>query len=228
MDKEVFVERIFTRIARRYDLMNLLMTGGMWRLWQRVFQRQSGIGAGDRVLDVGCGTGELSLLMARKGAQVVGIDLSEGMLAVGREKVAQAGLTAQVALLPGNASHLEFADGEFDAVASAFVLRNVADLECCLAEMARVVRPGGRAAILELSHPPNRLVSLGFWTYFRVVPPLLGSWARQAYSWLPQSLLTFPDADGLAARLKAAGFTQVGYRRLTGGIVCLHTARRPV
>lgn len=227
-DKQAFVEGLFTRIAPRYDLMNLLMTGGCWRLWQRAFERQAGIGPGDRVLDVGCGTAELSILMAgRRGARVVGIDLSPGMLEVGRRKVERAGLGDRIELSEGNALDLPFADAGFDAVASAFVMRNVADLDRALAEMHRVVRPGGRLAVMELSHPPNALVRVPFWLYFQAVPPLLGSWARDAYSWLPRSLRTFPDAAGLVARLQRAGWADVGYRRLTGGIVCLHTARRP-
>src|SRR5690348_1025169 len=134
--KEAFVEQLFGRIARHYDLMNLLMTGGMWRWWQRVFERRSGIGAGDQVLDVGCGTAELSLLMARRGARVTGVDLSEGMLAVGREKVERAGLGERIELRLGNALQLPFADASFDAAASAFVMRNVANLDQALREMA--------------------------------------------------------------------------------------------
>jgi demethylmenaquinone methyltransferase/2-methoxy-6-polyprenyl-1,4-benzoquinol methylase len=228
VDKEAFVERLFTRIAPRYDAMNLVMTAGCWRLWQRAFERRCGVGPGDRVLDVGCGTAELSILMAaRNGARVTGVDLSQGMLAVGREKVRRRGLEDRIDLVPGNALDLPFADRSFDAVASAFVMRNVADLDRALAEMRRVVRPGGRLAVMELSHPPSALVRAPFWLYFRTVPPLLGSWAREAYSWLPRSLKTFPDADGLARRLAAAGWSDVRYRRLTFGIVCLHTARRP-
>ena len=227
-EKQAFVEGLFTRIAPRYDLMNILMTGGCWRLWQRAFARYAGIEPGDRVCDVGCGTAELSILMAvRKDAAVTGVDLSEGMLAVGRRKLAERGLEGRVQLLAGNALDLPFADGSFDAAATAFVMRNVADLDRALAEMHRVVRPGGRLALMELSHPPCAWIRVPFWIYFQAVPPLLGSWAREAYSWLPQSLKTFPDADGLVGRLVRAGWSEVGYRRLSGGIVCLHTARRP-
>jgi demethylmenaquinone methyltransferase/2-methoxy-6-polyprenyl-1,4-benzoquinol methylase len=223
--REAFVRSIFDGIAGRYDAMNLLMTAGLWRLWQRAFVRHAGIGAGARVLDVGCGTAELTLVLARMvgpGGRVVGVDFSEGMLAVGRAKVARSPLADRIELRHGDALDLPFAAGTFDAAASAFVMRNVADLDRALAEMARVVRPGGRLAILELSHPrgPLRRVLL---FYVRRVLPLLGSWAREAYAWLPRSLDGFPDAEVMAARAEASGWRDVRFLRLTSGLVALHT-----
>ena len=235
-DKAVFIPTLFDRIARHYDLMNLLMTAGVWRLWQRAFRRGAGIGPGQRVLDVGCGTAELSLLLARltgPAGAVVGVDVSAGMLAVGRRKVAASRAAARIELLEGDALALPFADGAFDAAASAFVMRNVADLDLALREMARVVRPGGRIAVLELSHPTAPLVRGPFLFYFRRLLPLLGTWATRAglpvapYAWLPRSLETFPGAEAFAARLSAAGFAGVRFTRLSAGIVCLHTALRP-
>jgi demethylmenaquinone methyltransferase/2-methoxy-6-polyprenyl-1,4-benzoquinol methylase len=155
------------------------------------------------------------------------------MLAIGRRKVAALPEGARIALRQGDALALPFADAAFDAAASAFVMRNVADLDRALREMARVVRPGGRLAILELSHPPARAVRLPYLFYFRRLLPLLGTWAARAglpvapYAWLPRSLESFPGAEAFAARIAAAGFADVRFRRLTAGIVCLHTARRP-
>ena len=234
--KEEFIPSLFDRIAAHYDAMNIVMTAGVWRHWQAVFRRQCGVREGDRVLDVGCGTAELSLLMADLvGPQghVTGVDISEGMLEIGRRKVAAAGRGDRVTLLHGDALRLPFEDDRFDAVGSAFVMRNVADLDQALREMVRVVRPGGRVAIMELSHPPASLIRAPFLFYFRRVLPLLGVWADRAglpvapYAWLPKSLESFPDAEELARRMLRAGMADVRFLRLTAGIVCLHTAVVP-
>lgn len=236
-EKERFVRALFDTIAPRYDLMNLVMTLGAWRVWQGAFLRHGGLRPGDRVLDVGCGTGDLCLLAARQvgpGGRVTGVDIAEEMLAIARRKVARAGLSDRVALLAANGLDLPFPDGSFDVVTSGFVLRNVGDLRRALAEMARVLRPGGRAVVLELSHPSHPLVRVPFRLYFTRVVPLLGLWAARRwrgpvapYAWLPVSWKDFPDARGLADRMAAAGFGQVRWIPLTGGIACLHVACKP-
>jgi demethylmenaquinone methyltransferase/2-methoxy-6-polyprenyl-1,4-benzoquinol methylase len=235
-DRAEFIPSLFDRIARHYDLMNMIMTAGVWRSWQRTFRRHAGIGPGSAVLDVGCGTAELSLLLAQMtepGGTVAGIDISERMLEVGREKVGRSRFRDRIRLQQGDALALPFADGTFDAAASAFVMRNVSDLDGALREAARALRPGGRLAIMELSHPPAAIIRVPYLLYFRHILPLLGTWAARArlpvapYAWLPRSLETFPPAEAFAARIAAAGFADVRFRRLTGGIVCLHTARRP-
>ena len=235
LDRAAFIPNLFDRIAPHYDLMNLVMTAGVWRVWQRAFRRHAGIPPGARILDVGCGTAELSLLLAAltgPAGEVVGVDVSPRMLEVGLRKVAAARPAARVRLLEGDALALPFDGGAFDAAASAFVMRNVADLGRALREMHRAVRPGGRLAILELSHPPSPLLRIPYLFYFRRVLPLLGTWAARAglpvapYAWLPKSLETFPAAEAFAAAIQSAGFSDVRFRRLTGGIVCLHTALR--
>jgi demethylmenaquinone methyltransferase/2-methoxy-6-polyprenyl-1,4-benzoquinol methylase len=235
-DKAAFVPELFDSIAAHYDLMNVVMTAGFWWIWQQGFRRLAGIPAGSQVLDIGCGTAELSLLLADlvgPQGRVVGVDLSPGMLEVGRRKVARSSLAPRIELLPGDALALPFEDQRFDAAASAFVMRNVSDLDRALREAARVVRPGGRVAIMELSHPPASPLRAPFLFYFQRVLPLLGRWAARAglpvapYAWLPQSLQTFPGAEELAQRMEAAGLTQVRFHRMTIGAVCLHLGEVP-
>ena len=236
MDKAEFIPSLFDHIAPHYDLMNIVMTAGVWWLWLRAFRKRAGIPSGAQVLDVGCGTAELSLLMADMlgpQARIVGVDVSAGMLEVGQRKVAASRAADRVRLQQGDALALPFADNSFDAAASAWVMRNVADLDRALSEMARVVRPGGHIAIMELSHPPRTPLMIPYMFYFRRVLPLLGTWAVRAglpvapYAWLPKSLETFPGAEALVERMRAAGLGDPRFLRLTGGIACLHTATVP-
>jgi len=230
------VRDLFDRIAERYDLVNRVMTLGMDVGWRRRTVRELRLPAGALVADLACGTGDLCLLAARRvgpEGRVTGVDISEEMLAVGRRKVAEAGLADRVDLLRANALDLPFPDRSFDVVTSGFVLRNLADLPRALAEMARVLRPGGRAVILELSHPTNPLVRVPFRFYFTRVVPLLGAWAARGwkgpvapYAWLPVSWRSFPDAPRLAGMLREAGFAEVRWLPLTGGIACLHVAEK--
>ncbi len=236
--KEEFVHRLFDAIADRYDLMNRVLTAGVWGRWLGAFRRAAVPPAGGTALDVGCGTADLTLIMAEAvgpGGRVVGLDLSEAMLAVARRKVRRRGLEGRVALVRGNALDLPFPADSFDLVASGFVLRNVAHLPRALEEMARVTRPGGRVVVLELSHPPLALVRVPFELYFRRVVPLLGRWAARRlpgpvapYDWLPLSWESFPDAPSLAALFRESGLADVEYRFLTGGIACLHWGRKPL
>lgn len=236
MNKATYVRDLFDGIADRYDRMNLIMTAGVWRFWQVAFRRHNGVREGQRVLDVGCGTGEQVRILARQvgpSGRVVGLDLSPRMLAVAEAKVAASPWAGRVELRQGDALCLPFPDGDFDAVTCAFALRNVADLDAALREMCRVLRPGGRVTILELSHP-HPFVRRPFLFYFERVVPLLGRWASRRlpgrlppYAWLPQSLRGFPSAPELARRLEAAGFEAVRFLPLTCGIACLHLGRRP-
>ncbi|MBO2518160.1 MAG: class I SAM-dependent methyltransferase [Firmicutes bacterium] len=242
VEKARYVQDLFNGIARRYDRMNLIMTGGIWRYWQWRFRKLAGFQPGERVLDVCCGTGDLTFLAAREvgpRGEVVGLDFSAGMLEVARQKTAALGPAqaelASIHWVEGDALALPFPDGSFDRVVTSFGMRNVADVARAFQEMARVVRPGGWVVCLELSHPPHPLVRVPYLAYFRHVVPLLGAWARHLsrgegpapYQWLPQSLEGFPDQEGLAAILRAAGLEAVRYTNLTGGIVCVHQGRKP-
>ena len=238
-EREVYIQHVFDAIAERYDGMNLLMTLGMLRYWQRVFRRHTGLKPGGQALDVACGTAELALIMARQvgpSGHVWGVDISPEMVRVGQRKVERAGLAGRITLQAGNALDLPFEDGSFDCVATGFALRNVANIPQALREMARVTRPGGRVVCLELSHPPSWWVRYPFQLYFRHVVPWLGRWSERRfrysegltpYRWLPESLRGFPDQRRLAEHFREAGLAPVYYRNLSGGIVCLHVGIKP-
>ncbi|MCL4425630.1 MAG: class I SAM-dependent methyltransferase [Firmicutes bacterium] len=238
-DKADFVRKLFNSIAYRYDAMNLVMTGGLFSYWQRVFLHYTGFQPGQRVLDVCTGTAGLALLLARQvqpGGQVVGIDFSEDMLTVGRAKVERSPYRDAVELVPGDAMDLPFADDTFDGATIGFALRNVADISRTLSEMRRVVKAGGRVLSLELSHPRHPLVGVPYGLYFGKVVPWLGRLNEKGFSWggglrpytyLPLSLQNFPRQDKLAELFRLAGLERVGYRELTGGIVSIHYASKP-
>ncbi len=224
-----YVEAMFSRIVPRYDLMNALMSLGQDRHWRDLTVDGVCLRPGARALDVATGTGELALELARRGATlVVGLDFTAAMLAAAREKAAARGLDS-VRFVAGDALALPFEDASFDAVTVGFGLRNVSDLPRALAEMARVLRPGGRMACLELTHSPVRPFALASRPYLYGVVPLLGSIVagnREAYTYLPESVERFPAAPRLAAMMRAAGFREAGYRLLNFGTVAIHVGVR--
>ena len=212
------VRSMFDRIAPVYDLMNRVMTAGLDQRWRRLTVRKV-VSPGDRVLDACCGTGDLAVA-ARKAAagEVVGLDFSERMLERARRK------DAAVEWVRGDLLELPFEDGSFDAATVGFGVRNVADLDRGLAELRRVLRPGGRLGVLEITRPRGPL-RLFYRLWFDVLIPLAGKIlpGGKAYTYLPASVRRFPGPDELAALLRAQGFADVTYQRLGGGIVALHT-----
>jgi demethylmenaquinone methyltransferase/2-methoxy-6-polyprenyl-1,4-benzoquinol methylase len=211
------VRRMFDRIAPVYDAMNRLMTAGLDRRWRRE-TAAAVVRPGDRVLDVCCGTGDLALAAAEVGGKVTGLDFSEAMLERARAKEPAIGWVS------GDALALPFADDSFEAVTIGFGLRNLADAEHGLAEMRRVLSPGGRVAILEITRPRGVLAPFyRFW--FDGVIPLAGKVlpGGSAYSYLPASVRRFPDPNGLAKLMDDAGFEEIRWRLFAGGIVALHT-----
>ena len=206
------VQRMFDRIAPVYDVMNRVMTAGLDQRWRRATVR-----SGDRVLDACCGTGDLALACERVGGRVVGLDFSERMLERARRK------SATVEWVRGDLLELPFEDGSFDAATVGFGVRNVADLERSLRELRRVLRLGGRLGILEITSPRGPL-KVFYRLWFDRIVPLVGKLLRggSAYTYLPASVRRFPGPEELAALLERAGFGEVSFRLLAGGIVALH------
>ncbi|HET9507086.1 MAG TPA: bifunctional demethylmenaquinone methyltransferase/2-methoxy-6-polyprenyl-1,4-benzoquinol methylase UbiE [Gaiellaceae bacterium] len=216
------VRTMFDRIAPVYDLMNRVMTAGLDQRWRRLAVRLV-VRPGDRVLDACCGTGDLALAARDAGADVVGLDFSEPMLERARRK------GPQLEWVHGDVLALPFEDASFDAATVGFGVRNVEDLDRGIAELARVLRPGGRLAILEITKPRGLLKPF-YKLWFDVLIPLAGKLlpGGKAYTYLPASVRRFPGPQELARLVEARGFAGVSYRLLAGGIVALHTGtRRP-
>jgi demethylmenaquinone methyltransferase / 2-methoxy-6-polyprenyl-1,4-benzoquinol methylase len=212
------VRTMFDRIAPVYDLMNRVMTAGLDGRWRRM-TAEAVVRREDRVLDACCGTGDLALADERAGGRVVGLDFSQRMLERARRK------SASVEWVRGDLLDLPFAEESFDAATVGFGVRNVADLERSLRELRRVLRPGGRLGILEITEPRGLLRPFYRLWFYGIVPLLVGRVLRggSAYSYLPASVRRFPGPEDLSALLERAGFTDVSYRLLAGGIVALHT-----
>ena len=214
------VRAMFDRIAPVYDAMNRVFTMGLDGRWRRLAAAEA-VRPGDRVLDAACGTGDLALADRKAGGEVTGLDFSERMLERARRK------SSQIKWVQGDALALPFDDASFDAATIGFGIRNVDDLDAGLRELARVVRPGGRLAVLEITRPTGVLRPF-FRLWFDVLIPLAGKVlpGGAAYSYLPASVRRFPGPDDLADALRRAGFADVGHRLLAGGIVSLHVGRR--
>lgn len=213
---------MFDAVARRYDLTNTVLSLGQDRSWRRETCAALGIGPGDRVLDLAAGTAVSTVELAASGAWCVAADFSVGMLSAGRQR--------DVPKVAGDATRLPFADESFDAVTISFGLRNVVDHVAGLEEMARVTRPGGRLVVCEFSTPTNRAFATLYKEYLmKALPRMARAVASNpdAYVYLAESIRAWPDQAGLARRIEAAGWSQVRWRNLTGGIVALHAAVKP-
>ena len=216
------VRAMFDRIAGVYDVMNSVMTAGLHHRWRERAVDLARVGHGSRALDVATGTGDLAIELASRGASVVGSDFSEGMLDVARRKAPA--LTWE----QGNALALPYGDASFDAATVGFGARNFSDLEQGLREMARVVRPGGRVVVLEITTPQKPPLSTFFSLWFDRIVPLLGKLADEpeAYTYLPSSVKRFPAPQALGAELAAAGLADVRWILTAGGIIALHSGTK--
>ena len=242
--KQALVDDVFHSVARRYDLMNDLMSGGLHRAWKDVLvtavnpPRPKGRpGRLDdktkqpfALLDLASGTGDVALRIADiggPGTRITVADINPEMLAVGRERAAKAG--RDIAFIEANAESLPLPDRAFDVVTIAFGIRNVVDRAAGLAEMVRVLKPGGRAVILEFSNPKSRFFKGLYHFYFRRVLPAIGGLLskRSAYQYLPDSVLEFPDRQSFMAMMATAGFVDIVYHDLTCGIATVYVGTRP-
>lgn len=232
-ERQGLVNQVFASVAERYDLMNDLMSGGLHRLWKREFVAMLNAPRGPapfRLLDVAGGTGDIALRYARDSgpaATAVICDISPEMLAVGRRRIAEAGLQSRIACVEGNAEALPFETSSFDAYTVAFGIRNVTHIDKALAEAYRVLKPGGRWLCLEFSECQMPILDRLYDFHSFEVIPRLGQWAAGAaepYRYLVESIRRFPNQESFAGLIREAGFRRVTYRNLTGGIAAIHSA----
>lgn len=224
------IRRMFAAIAPRYDFLNRLLSFRRDVVWRRAAAAEAALPPRGMALDVATGTADLALEVARQhpvARRVVGLDPCEPMLLLGRRKAA--GREPRVVLTAGAAEALPFREGTFDAVLVAFGIRNVTDRDGALAEMHRVLRPGGRAIVLEFFQPRGTAFAALYRFYSTVLLPRIGGWISgvpEAYAYLPASVAAFPDPGAFAEAMRAAGFGAVRWRALTGGIACIHVGLR--
>jgi demethylmenaquinone methyltransferase / 2-methoxy-6-polyprenyl-1,4-benzoquinol methylase len=233
-DKVRYVRRMFDAIAPRYDLVNTLISAGRHRVWKRAAAALAAAPPGGRAIDVCCGTGDLALLLARQvgpGGRVVGVDFSLEMLGIARRRADAAGLGGICRFVPGDAEALPAPDAAFDAATVGFGIRNAGHPDAALRELCRVLRPGGRLAVLEFSRPRNPVVRGLYDLYSFSLMAWLGRVASRhpdAYLYLPTSVRRWPDQDAFAGMLRGAGFDRVRYRNFISGITAIHVATRPL
>lgn len=231
--EQVRVAGMFDRISGKYDFLNCIFSAGIDRYWRREAVRSLGLQSGSRILDVATGTAEMALEACRQHpqAQLTGVDISEGMLELGRQKIHRKGLADRIDLLFGAAESLPFKEGFFDAAMVAFGVRNFEDLSQGLREMLRVVRPGGKLVILEFSRPRESWFRKLFDFYFRRVMPWIGrkiSSDREAYQYLPDTVLHFPCGTDFLNIMQDCGYERLRARTLTFGLVTLYSGFRPL
>lgn len=222
------VDALFSTIAMRYDLVNDIQSAGLHRLWKRKMARLVALGESEQALDVCCGTGDLIVRLAKGGGRVGGVDMNGAMLNVARRRLAKRNI-AQSRLYQADALQLPFGDGQFDVVTIAYGLRNLADYKIGLQEIFRVLKPGGRLAILDFGKPPNRFLRGLYYQYLRWVLPVFG-WlfcgSASAYAYILDSLEKYPAQSGVKDMLDEIGFSSVNVANIMLGTMSLHIARR--
>jgi demethylmenaquinone methyltransferase/2-methoxy-6-polyprenyl-1,4-benzoquinol methylase len=225
MDKQPGdVSGMFDGVARHYDRTNAIMSVGNAGLWRAATVRAVDPQAGERILDVAAGTGTSSAALARPGVSVVALDFSPGMAAEGRRR------HPKLEFVEGDAEKLPFPDDSFDAVTISFGLRNVEHPKTALAEMYRVLKPGGRLVVCEFSRPPRTIFRAGYAVYMRYIMPAVAAVAssnKDAYGYLRESIQQWPDQGTLSQWIRGVGFTRVAHRNLTTGVVALHRGHKP-
>lgn len=230
-DKADMVRGVFDSVASRYDIMNDLMSAGMHRLWKRYTIDQAAVRPGHKVLDLAGGTGDLAREFSRKvgkDGQVVLADINAAMLRQGRSRLIDAGVSGNVSIAQVDAQDLPFADATFDCITMAFGLRNVTDKDAALASMFRVLKPGGKAMILEFSEP-NKTIKPAYDVYSFKVLPTLGKLVADdpdSYQYLAESIRMHPDQETLKSMMETVGFERCRYHNMAAGIVALHIGYR--
>jgi demethylmenaquinone methyltransferase/2-methoxy-6-polyprenyl-1,4-benzoquinol methylase len=225
------VRSMFNSIAPTYDLMNRLMTFGIDKRWRSLTVKAVRNSGAKKILDIATGTGDLAIKLAKEidGSRITGVDLSEGMVEIGVEKVKQAGLSDRVRLTTADALNLPFAENSFDAITVAYGVRNFEHLDQGYAEMLRVLRPGGMLCVLELTPPSSWLVKPFYAVYTRCVIPVIGrllSSDKRAYTYLPESIAAVPARGDMLKLMCDAGFSQSHYTSLTFGVCTIYTANK--
>ena len=222
------VDALFSTIAMRYDLVNDIQSAGLHRLWKRKMARLVALGESEQALDICCGTGDLIVRLAKGGGKVGGVDMNGAMLNVARRRLAKCNI-GQARLYQADALQLPFGDGQFDVVTIAYGLRNLADYKIGLQEIFRVLKPGGRLAILDFGKPPNRFVRGLYYQYLRWALPVFG-WlfcgSASAYAYILDSLEKYPAQSGVKDMLDEIGFSSVNVANIMLGTMSLHIARR--
>ena len=227
-EKVSLVANVFHSVAAKYDIMNDVMSLGIHRLWKRFTLDCSGVRPGQHVLDLAGGTGDIAALFSRRvgaNGKVVLADINESMLNVGRDKLRDLGLISNIEFVQANAEALPFADNSFDIISIGFGLRNVTDKAAALKSMFRVLKPGGRLLVLEFSKPEQQWLSKVYDMYSFKLLPVMGQLIandKESYQYLAESIRMHPDQETLKTMMAEAGFAEVSYHNLTGGIVALH------
>lgn len=227
MDKALYVREMFAAIAPRYDRANRLLTAGIDEAWRKRAVAELAAPKGGHVVDLCCGTGDLvfHLLRTDPSLTVTGVDFTVPMLDGARARAPREDAGGRATFVEGDVTQLPFADATFDGATMGFSMRNVVDIVATLKEARRVLKPGTRFVNLDVTKPPNPLVRRAFGVYFYGLVPLIGGLvggSKRAYTYLPNSLTNFPDADGLAERFRIAGFRDVRYLRLGAGAIAAH------
>ena len=231
-EKEKYVQSVFRSIAHRYDFLNTALSFNQDKRWRRFTVKQTGLKPGGHALDVACGTGMLSIELAKAAGpngKVTGLDFSPEMLAVGADNVAKTQWQPVIEFIQGNAMALPFADDSFDCATIGLALRNVPDVKQCIAEMRRVVKPGGKVVSLELAKPSAPVFKQLYYLYFEQILPLLGRigvGTDGPYRWLPESLRRFPHQSVIRDIFSETGLKDACYYELTGGIVAVHVGTK--
>jgi len=224
------VNALFARIARRYDFLNDLQSFGLHRLWKRRVVRLAQIKSGDRALDLCCGTGDISFALAARGAEVTGLDFSEPMLEVARQRSTQQAAVRTPHFIQGDAQQLPFPDASFEIVTVGYGLRNLASWQRGLDEMLRLAKPGARLLVLDFGKPANPLWSSLYFTHLAIATPLLGKifcGNAAAYAYVLESLKNYPAQEGVAARMRELKLADVRVINLLGGAMAINYAQKP-